>query len=164
MVAGQPTKRIGELLVDRRLITRAQLEQALLTQRSTKEFLGVILVRMGFVKPDTLLAALSEQFKIPCESLRPEQVDWQVIKQFPRSALSEGKCIPIRADTETVTVAIANPLDAWTLSTIEQAAGFRKVQVVLVLERELQAILQEYQRRALHTIEEQFKDHGGRQS
>ena len=159
MVAPLPKKRLGELLVERRLLTPAQLEQALLQQRSTKEFLGTILVRLGLIAPDVLLTALSAQFGIPHERVSPERVDWNVVKQFPRSALSDGKCFPIRADAESVTVAIANPLDAWSVSAMEKAAGFRKVRVVLVLDQELRAVVARYHQQALQSIEAQLK-HG----
>ena len=164
MNTGQPAKRLGELLVERRLITQAQLEQALTQQRSTKEFLGAILVRMGLIQPEALLETLAKQFNMPHEALAVERVNWTVAKQFPASIFSDGKCFPIRADADSVTVAIANPLDAWALSAIEQAAGFRKVKPVLVLERELQAILQAYRRQSLKTIEAQFNDDANHQA
>ena len=159
MNPSQPTKRLGELLIAQHLITESQLDHALAHQRSTREFLGAILLKMGFITPDALLVTLSEQFGLPRESVSPDRVDWKVVKQFPASALADGKCFPIRANAESVTVAIANPLDAWALSAIEQAAGVRKVKAVLILDTELQRILQEYRRQSYQAIEEQFKDH-----
>lgn len=134
-------------MVERGLLTRAQLDFALARQQLTKDFLGTILVREGLVTPEALLAALSARYRIPHESLRVEQVDWRIVKQFPSSVLLDGKCFPIRGDDHAVTVAIANPLDAWSLSAIEKAAGLRKVTPVLVLERELREVVQAYQRR-----------------
>ena len=149
----EPTRRIGEILIARHLITPQQLEQALSQQRSTKEFLGAILIRMGLIKPDTLLATLSEQFGIPQETVSPDRIDWTVVKQFPASILAERLCFPLRADAESVTVAIANPLDAWSLSAMENASGFRKIKPVLVLEAELRLLQQAYQERSLRDIQ-----------
>lgn len=159
MTPERPTKRLGEMLVERGLITPLQLEQALAEQRSTKEFLGAILVRLKLIRPDVLLKALSEQSGIPYESLTAARVNWEVVKQFPTSVFSSGKCFPIRADAESVTVAIADPLDAWALSTVEKSAGFRTVKPILVLEQELQQVLREYRQRSLKAIEARF-DHG----
>ena len=155
-----PSRKIGEMLVERHLITREQLDRALAQQRVTKAFLGTTLVDLGLIKPDVLLRTLSEQFEIPRETLSPQRVDWSVAKQFPASALSEGKCFPIRADAESVTVAIANPLDGWSLSAVEQMARFRAVKPVLVSEAELQAVLQAYRRRLLQALESHLDDHG----
>ena len=147
------TKRIGELLVERGLIGPAQLDQALARQRSTGEFLGAILIGMRAISEQALLEAMSLQFGIPHEPLRPSQVDWTVARQFPPSALAEGNAFPIRADANAVTVAIANPLDAWTLSLLEGAASRRAVRPVLVLASELQAVVREHQRQTLRAIE-----------
>ena len=147
------TKRIGELLMELGLITPRQLEHALERQRSTGKFLGVVLLEMGVLTEQGLLQAISRQFGIPHEPLDPARVDWAVAKQFPSSVLSEGKGFPIRADERSVTVAITNPLDVWTLSAMERAAGARPVRPVLVLERELRMVVQEYQRRMLRTLQ-----------
>jgi hypothetical protein len=148
------------MLVDRRLITREQLDRALAQQRLTQEFLGTTLIRMGLIQPEALLTMLSEQFQIPRERLLPDRVDWSVAKQFPASVLSEGRCFPIRADEESVTVAIANPLDAWSLSAVERAARFRSVKPVLVSQPELDAVLQAYRQRLLQTLNTHLDNHG----
>jgi hypothetical protein len=62
-----------------------------------------------------------------------------------------------------VTVAIANPLDAWSLSGMEKAAGFRTVKPVLVLEQELQQVFQRYRQQLLRHIESRL-DQNGRQA
>ena len=153
----QSTKKLGELLIQRRLITPAQLERALAQQRSTREFLGAILIRLGLIRPDALLETLSEQFGIPHEPLTIERVDWTLVKQFPTSAFSEGRCLPIRADAQTVTVAIADPLEAWGLSAMEAAAASRTVKPVLVLEEELRGVWHAYRERVLHDVAANLK-------
>lgn len=153
---GQATKRIGELLMELGLVMPRQLEQALERQRSTGQFLGVILLEMGAITEQGLLEAISRQFGIPHEPLDPARVDWAVAKQFPASVLSDGKGFPIRADAQSVTVAITNPLDVWTLSAMERLAGRRPVRPVLVLERELRVVVQEHQRRAFQALEDRL--------
>ena len=152
-VPGKAAKRIGELLVELGLVTSRQLDQALERQRSTGQFLGVILLQMSAITEQGLLSAISRQFGIPHEPLEAARVDWAVAKQFPMSVLSDGKGFPIRADEHTVTVALSNPLDVWTLSALERVAGRRTVRPVLVLERELRAVVQEYQRQTLRALE-----------
>ena len=158
MSAMQPTKRIGEILVDQGLITRNQLDRALERQRVSKEFLGAILIQLVAIRPEVLQSALSEQFQIPQEPLTVERVDWAVTKQFPASIFSAGKCFPFRVDDDSVTVAIANPLDAWALSAVEELSGFRKVKPVLVTDRELQAVLQAYRQRLLRDLGATWRD------
>ena len=160
VIPGRPTKRLGELLVQRHLIAPEQLKQVLLEQRSTGQFLGTILLRLGLITPEALLATLSEQFGIPCEPLPLDRVDWAIAKQFPASALSSGTCFPIRTDGASVTVAIANPLEVWGLNALEKALGFRKVRPVLVLEQELQRVVQAYRQHALQAIKTRLENYG----
>ena len=152
------TKRLGELLVERGLITPVQLREALAQQRSSGQFLGAILLQAKAIAPKTLLEVLSQHFGIPYEMLKPEQVDYSVAKQFPASAISDGKCFPLRADAQTVTVAVVNPLDAWLLSSIERAAGSRRVSLVLALEDDLRRIQDAYRQFALRALESKLKD------
>lgn len=157
----RPAKRVGELLVEQRLITPTQLEQALTDQRSSKEFLGAILVRRGVIKAETLLRVLSEQFGIPMEHVSVDQVDWGLVKQFPASLLSAGTCVPIRADEASVTVAIADPLNAWALSDVERFTGLKQVKPVLVPEEELRRLMRAYQRQLLRNITSHLSDDAG---
>lgn len=146
------------------LLRPEQLEQALQQQRSSGELLGAVLLQMRFIQPEVLLTTLAEQFGMAHERLRPEQVDWAVVEQFRASALSSGSVFPIRADAESVTVAIANPLDVGALSAIEKAAGFRTVKPILVLEEDLRSVQQAYRQRSLRKIASQLDPHGSDQT
>lgn len=64
-------KRLGEILVDRDLLSKEKLQAALLEQTVTKERIGKILVRNGFLRQDTLLELLRE---IDPNSLHEEAV------------------------------------------------------------------------------------------
>ena len=57
--------RIGKILVDEKLITTDELNTALGEQQKTKEMLGEILIRLGFVTEKAMLRALGKQQGIP---------------------------------------------------------------------------------------------------
>jgi hypothetical protein len=57
--------RLGEMLIERRLIAPEDLERALEMQRERGEKIGKILVDLGFVAMRDVLAALSEQLAVP---------------------------------------------------------------------------------------------------
>ena len=153
-------KRIGEMLLERRLITPRQLELALEHQRLSKRFLGAILIDLGLITPKALLETLSEQFHIPHEPLSEGQIDWALVRRFPASLLMQGKCFPVRGDDYSVTVALANPLEVDVLSQIEKLVGMREVKPVLVLERELREVVRAYQQRTLQALSSQLGRHG----
>ena len=65
MEAAQVTWRpLGELIVERGLITQEQLEDALLEQKITRKRLGTILVDRGIVTADQLTNSLVDQMTI----------------------------------------------------------------------------------------------------
>jgi hypothetical protein len=148
---------LGTLLMQRGLLTPLQLQHALASQRTSGKFLGAILLEEGMVKPSALLEALSEQFGIPHQSLSLSDVDWRIAKQFPPSFFSDDACFPIRGDDTSVVVAIADPLNAWSLSAMQQATKFRTIRTVLVLEHELKAVCQAYRAQTLRALQQRLR-------
>lgn len=59
--SNQPTEMLGHVLVARGKLTEEQLRAGLLARRDGDEFLGQILVRLGFVSREDLLRALGER-------------------------------------------------------------------------------------------------------
>ncbi|NJR60513.1 MAG: hypothetical protein HC769_17755 [Cyanobacteria bacterium CRU_2_1] len=54
--------KLGELLVRKRLISQAQLEQSLAWQASNHQMLGDLLLEQSLISPDDLCKALQEQY------------------------------------------------------------------------------------------------------
>ena len=61
--------RLGEILIERKLITAEDLERALELQKERGDKIGKTLVDMGFIAMRDVLAALSEQFDVPLVSI-----------------------------------------------------------------------------------------------
>ncbi|MFH2055655.1 MAG: type II secretion system protein GspE, partial [bacterium] len=63
------SRRIGNILVEKNLITREILEQALVAQKQSGNKLGQVLVDEGFISEDALVDALAERLGISRISL-----------------------------------------------------------------------------------------------
>ncbi len=61
--------RLGEILIQRKLITEEDLERALELQKERGDKIGKTLVDMGFIAMRDVLAALSEQLEVPLVSI-----------------------------------------------------------------------------------------------
>ena len=144
-----PTKRLGELLVNKGLLTAVQLDEVLQTQRSTGELMGAILVRKGWISEEQLLGTLSEQFGMPRVHLDSQQVDWEVAKRFPTSLLGEDRCFPLQQKENAVMVAISDPLDAWTMSGLEKEARGLQVKFILASRGEIAFLIRRHRQRTL---------------
>ena len=141
-------------MVEKGLITQAQLEECLEEQKKTKEYLGVMLVRKKIVTEEGLMRSLSEQFNIPFVHLKDQNIDWNVcLKYFP-SMTADQNALAIHADEKTVFVAVRDPLDTVSLSNIEFAARPLRLKLILVCESELQEFMKECHRRSRSSLKQ----------
>jgi len=115
--------RLGEILIERRLITAEDLDRALELQRERGDKIGKILVDLGFAASRDVLAALSEQLQIPVVAIDgPPAVSPETETLSPQF-LRQFKCIPVALHDHTVTLAMADPLDFETRSTVASCTG-----------------------------------------
>ena len=100
--------RLGEILIERKLITTEDLERALELQKERGDKLGKTLVDMGFVAMRDVLAALADQLEIPLVSIEgPPSVSTETEMLSPRF-LRQFRCLPMSRDDHTVTLAMAD--------------------------------------------------------
>src|SRR5579863_2219346 len=115
--------RLGEILIERRQITQEDLDRALELQRERGDKLGKILVDLGFVAQRDILSALAEQLQIPVLSIEaPPAVSPELETLSPRF-LRQFRCFPVAQHDHTVTLAMADPLDFETRSTVTSCTG-----------------------------------------
>ncbi|MEN3007565.1 ATPase, T2SS/T4P/T4SS family [Pseudothermotoga sp.] len=88
-------RRIGEILLEKGLITKEQLNRALENQRLTKKALGEVLVELGYVTWEELTEALAEQYNIPMLKDPPRIIASEILNSLPRALLEELRIIPI---------------------------------------------------------------------
>ena len=141
----KPKKQLGEILIEKSLIGPEQLKDALTEQRRTKEFLGSILLKKKYIAEKDLLKALSDQFGIPVVKIKDKYIDWNFVRRFSPSLILENKCLPIKGDDVSVTVAITNPLDAWAIKKAEDETKGFILKLVLVSEEDMSDAIERYQ-------------------
>ncbi|MEW6425570.1 MAG: ATPase, T2SS/T4P/T4SS family [Bacillota bacterium] len=140
MVAVYTKKRLGDLLLQARLITSEQLSQALQSQKQTGERLGKVLINLGLVTEQDILNTLEMQLGIPQVTLM-DKVDPDLIKSLPEAVLRRHKVVPIKKEGRRMIVAMSDPLNLVALDDIRLASGC-EVEPVLAREEEIDAVLQ----------------------
>jgi len=143
-------KRLGEILLEKKMITQEQLAQAIELQKLSGDIFGEILIQKKWVSEIQILQALSDQFKIPFVRLDANTVDWVTAKQFPMNLLSKNSCFPVKQDSQSMTVAVYDPLDAWTASALEAQSRGRTIHLVLATKQDIKTAIQELGRRKLN--------------
>ena len=135
--------RLGEMLIERRLITPDDLERGLEIQKERDERIGKILVDLGFVALRDVMAALSDQLGVPQVSLEsPPPVTPETEGLTPKF-LRQFKCMPSALDDSTLTLAMADPLDFETISVVKSVTGL-KVKTALATEQEILDAIEKY--------------------
>jgi general secretion pathway protein E len=129
--------RLGEILIERKLITPDDLARALDIQKERGgEKLGKIMVDLGFIALRDLLAALAEQLQVPVLTLDgPPAVSPELETLAPRF-LRQFRCLPVALHDHTVTLAMADPLDFETRNAVESSTGLT-VLAGIALEQEI---------------------------
>jgi general secretion pathway protein E len=115
--------RLGEILIERRLLTQEDVERALELQRERGDKIGKILVDMGFVAMRDVLSALSEQLQVPVLTIDgPPAISPETESLSPKF-LRQFRCLPVALHDHTVTLAMADPLDFETRATVAACTG-----------------------------------------
>ncbi|MCC7176627.1 MAG: type II secretion system ATPase GspE [Bryobacterales bacterium] len=135
--------RLGEMLIERRLIAAEDLERALEIQRERGEKIGKILVDLGFVAMRDVLAALADQLSLPLVTIEgPPPATPETEGVSPRF-MRQCRFLPVAIEDSTLAVAMADPLDFETLTALRTATGLR-VRPVLAAEQEILDAIDKY--------------------
>jgi hypothetical protein len=136
--------RIGEILLERGLISRDQLDRALSLQRRWGTRLGVCLVRLGFIEERSLASSLTEQIGVP---LAPpsflDEIPSEVIRRVPGHVAVKHKLIPIRSEGKELHVCLADPQNLFRLDDIAFSLGC-KIRPFLATESLIERALAQY--------------------
>ena len=112
-------KKLGELLLESNLLTKEQLEKALAIQATSNRRLGAILIKLDYIKEDTLVDFLAKQNNhfTTTDYIR---VDEDVKTLIPRYLCRKFSCVPLGCKDVVLELAMLDPSDALAIDTIEE--------------------------------------------
>jgi type IV pilus assembly protein PilB len=133
-------KRLGEMLVESKLLTEEQLRQALAEHRKAGLKLGQYLSRQGILNENQIVDMLSKQLKI--QKYHPDRyaIDVDLARLIPIETAQKYQVAPLMKKGRLLTIAMTDPLDINALDTIEIAAN-AEVEPVVCTERELNQLI-----------------------
>jgi len=115
---------LGEILMEKGLVSEDQLENALIIQRDKGGRLGRILVEMEAISEQDLYTALSRQLEIPFEpDLSEQEIDPELVKGIPIGFAKQNEMVPVSRQNGLVTVATSDPLNFFALSDLKKILG-----------------------------------------
>jgi len=109
-----PRLRLGQLLVDAKLITDQALQEVLVRQRADGRRLGTLLVEGGYINETQLTQILSHQLSVPWVSLLHIEFSRQLLNLVPHDVADRFCLVPIyvrhvRNQGDTLYVAMDDP-------------------------------------------------------
>lgn len=121
-------KQLGELLLEKGIIDKAQLEKALKLQKEKGGLIGQIFVMLGYAKEEEIARALTVQYGFPYLPLENYEINAEAIKLIPKNVARQYNLIAIDKISDLLTIAMSNPLNIQAVEDIELATKC-KVQV-----------------------------------
>ena len=112
-------KQLGELLIEREVITKSQLEKAVRVQREKGGLLGQVLVVLGFAKEEEIAQALTVQYGFPYLPLTNYELTQKIVQLIPENVAKQYCLIAVDKIGDTLTVAMSNPLNVKAIEDIE---------------------------------------------
>ena len=121
-------KLIGELLVEAKALTREKLEEALRAPREPGKKLGQLLLERGLVTEAHLTQCLSFQLGVPWVSLYHIDFSRQLLGRIPRETADRHCLVPIyirhvKGMGDTLYVAIEDPMNQAAIAEATKTAG-----------------------------------------
>ena len=139
-------KRIGEILVEEKLLTEAQVQEALAKSKEIGYPLGSTLVKLGYITIKQLKDALAAQMQV-------DTVSEEQLENLPASiaCLSDDfvkthKVIPLSYNSKSLTIGMVNPKDTDTINRIIDMTGLNPM-IFMVTSIEYERYLEQYYKR-----------------
>ena len=136
-------KKIGDLLIERGYITKAQLDECLREQALTGARLGDMLVAKGLITEEQLTDTISDRLSIPKVSLESMVLDPRIISRVPVDVARKYVLIPVFEIGNTLTLAMADPLNIIAIDEVKYLTG-REIKRAVAGSSEIKSAIDQY--------------------
>ncbi|MFH1208765.1 MAG: hypothetical protein V1673_04325 [Candidatus Omnitrophota bacterium] len=123
-------RKIGEILIEDGLLSKAQLEEALAFQKEKGGMIGQILIEKKLVNEESLIGALGRQFKVPYIPLKNYAINPDMANMLTADFCHENMVVAFDCDHKKVYVAVTDPMNDVAVEKIRTMTG-RMPQVFL---------------------------------
>jgi len=137
-------KRIGEILLDKGLITPRQLEAALKLQMRTGLRFGEILTNSGKVTEEQIVHCLAEQYDYPVADPESINSDPKALGMIDRGFALSRLVLPVQVEDGTLACIISDPVDIGITDSLAQSLHLRLTFALAPPTRLLRAIERAY--------------------
>lgn len=135
--------KLGELLLNSKMIKKEELEIALIEQKNTNKKLGEIFVEKGILTNTEIINILSAQLGFRKVDIRKYPINIKAVHMIPGSMAKKYKLIPIDKIEGKLVVAMADPLNFYARDDIKLFTKM-DLEIVISLEDETMNVIDKY--------------------
>ena len=143
--------RLGQLMVERGLVTEEQIEEALREQRSSGRKLGETLIAQGVITSEDLAAVLADHLGVPFVDLRGGSPDLLLAAHLPENVARRYGALPVARWGDQLVIAMANPSDVFAIDDLRVLTGSPVIAALAEPRHLLEAIDRAYQHAAVES-------------
>jgi type IV pilus assembly protein PilB len=136
-------KQLGELLVEKGVIDKRQLEKAVSSQKERGGLIGEIIVELGFAKEEDIAQALTTQYGFPYLPLSNYEINPEIVQIIPARVARQYLLIPVDRIGKNLTVAMSNPLNVQAVEDVALISGC-SVQTFVSTSSDLKRAIEKY--------------------
>jgi MSHA biogenesis protein MshE len=144
--APRPKLRLGDVLVQQKLVSEEQLAQMLQQQRTSGRRLGRLMIDAGLITEEALAHALARQLRVPVVNLKSFPLETRTVRLLGESPARRHRAIVLEDKGEHLLVGFADPLDLAAYDELARLLA-RAIRVAVVSETQLAAALDRHYRR-----------------
>ena len=111
---------LGEVLLEKEMVTSQHMRLALQEQKRTGELLGKVLLRLGILTRKDLSRAVAFSSDLPFIDLKEAHIDLNAIRTVPKEIAGKFRLIPFAVEDNTIRVAMDNPNDVVAIDTLRR--------------------------------------------
>jgi len=128
--------RLGDLLVQQKLISQDQLKFGLEQQKRSGRKLGRVLVDNAFVTEENISEALAKQLNIPYINLKYYNINLELVRLLPENQARRFRAIVLEERNGMLLIGMADPTDLFAFDEIARIVK-RDIDVAVVTEGQL---------------------------
>ena len=132
--------RLGDLLIEHKLISQSQLQAALEEQKKSGRRLGRVLIANGYVDEDAMLQVLSEQMRIPYVDLSMFELNPKLVHLLPETDARRHRALVLKENPDSLLVAMGDPMDIFAYDSLVKILQ-RPVELAIASEEAMLAAL-----------------------
>ncbi|MBI3097184.1 MAG: hypothetical protein HYY93_02910 [Planctomycetes bacterium] len=151
--------KLGQMLLDAKLVTDEQITMALKYQENLRVSLPEIFVRFGMLKDEVLMEFVAKEQGLPVADLKGMVIPENLVKRIPQKLIEGYKVIPIAFQDGVLTLATSDPTNMEMVEAIQLATNL-KIELAVASAAEIKEAIKQlfYSEGAARTKEELLKE------